>query len=548
LGGTALNVDFNSVSLPVVGGNYYLTFTGETSDGCYEIVNTEDPGTGSDYVSSLSINYDNCSTCLSVVTTPTPTPTNTSTNTPTNTETPTNTSTPTNTTTQTPTPTRTSTPTPSITPNPVCPEQFVVSNSPGGVFDNGTYQRMYSSSGQSFNFGYVVSNMVVLGTAPNGNNYPIFEFFDGGDYNTVYALFTGSTFVSWRSIEQNPSILTSGSTFVGGVQNLSTNSINFGGAFYPPNGQVTGGYITYPLVCPTPTPTNTQTQTPTNTSTSTPTPTNTPTPTIPASGTTEALIYLDRVVQSGGTVDATASAATITLFTSLVSNGLWDKIDAFYPTLGGVAASHTINGRVSTGTYDLTFNGGWTHSASGMQPNGTNGYAETGLNPNTLIGNGNASHISIYVNLQGTVGDRIYDMGVSTSDGGLTDMWTIAAKRTAGTGNNTLFDSGNFSGGRVDTTSQASASGMTVGSVRSSTDRILYRNGSSIATKTSSQSITYANRTQVIGAQKSDAGVQYYSSNQYAFVTMGRGLTNTDIVNLSSIINTYETSLGRNTY
>jgi len=208
----------------------------------------------------------------------TPTQTPTTTTTLTASPTPTNTATPTNTTTQTPTPTRTSTPTPSITPNPVCPEQFVVSNSPGGVFDNGTYQRMYSSSGQSFNFGYVVSNRVVLGTAPNGNNYPIFEFFDGGDYNTVYALFTGSTFVSWRSIEQNPSILTSGSTFVGGVQNLSTNSINFGGVLYPPNGQVSGGYITYPLTCPTPTPTNTQTQTPTTTTTSTNTPTPSATP------------------------------------------------------------------------------------------------------------------------------------------------------------------------------------------------------------------------------------------------------------------------------
>jgi hypothetical protein len=183
-----------------------------------------------------------------------------------------------------------------------------------------------------------------------------------------------------------------------------------------------------------------------------------------------------------------------------------------------------------------------------MQPNGTNGYAETGFNPNTLIGNGNTSHLSVYVNLQGTVGDRIYDMGVATDPGSLTDMWNIAAKRTSGTGNNTLFDAGTYSGGRVDTTSQASASGMTVGSVRSTTDRTLYRNGSNIATSSTSQSITYANRTIVIGGQKGTAPVDFYSSNQYAFATMGRGLTNTEIVNLSSIINTYQTSLGRNTY
>jgi hypothetical protein len=300
----------------------------------------------------------------------------------------------------------------------------------------------------------------------------------------------------------------------------------------------------------TPTPTTTLTSTPTQTSTSTPTPTITPSPTRPASGTTEALIYLNRVVQSGGTVNSTASAATITLFTSLVSNNLWDKLYAFYPVLGGVAASHSINGNSGNGTlYDLGFFGGWTHTSSGMQANGTNGYAETSFNPNTTIGNGGTSHLSVYVNLQGS-GNRVYDMGVATSDAALSGMLNIAAKRSSGTGNNTLFDAGDFNGGngRVSTTSQASASGMTVGSYRSATDKTLYRNGSNIATQTANNPSAYANRTMVIAAQKSDAGVQYYNDNRYAFVTIGSGLTNTDIVNLSSIINTYETSLGRNTY
>jgi hypothetical protein len=298
----------------------------------------------------------------------------------------------------------------------------------------------------------------------------------------------------------------------------------------------------------TPTPTRTASVSPTPTNTSTPT--NTPTPSRPASGTTEAIAYLNKVVQSGGTVSSTASAATITLFTSLVSNGLWDKIYAMYPVLGGVAASHAIDAKSSI--YQLTFNGGWTHNSSGMQPNGTNGYANGLFNPSTAIGNGNTSHLSLYVNLQGT-GDRIYDMGVNSNDSTLTDQLNLTAKRSSGTGNNTLFDSGNYDPsayGRVSTTSQASASGMTVGSVRSTTDRTLYRNGANIAVQTNIRNITYANSNLFIGAQN-DGGTgtaNYYSDNRYAFVTIGSGLTNTEIVNLSSIINTYETSLGRNTY
>ena len=300
---------------------------------------------------------------------------------------------------------------------------------------------------------------------------------------------------------------------------------------------------------PTPTPSITPTNTNTPTNTSSPTATPTPSPTRPASGTTEAEAYLTSVVNAGGSVNSAQSAATITLFTSIVSNSLWDKLYAFYPTLGGTAASHVFDGR--SGSYNLTFNGGWTHSSSGMQPNGTNGYAETNFNPSTTIGTNNTSSLGIYVNLQGTVGDRIYDMGAATSDSLLTNLWNIAAKRTSGAGNTTLFDCGTYDPsalGRVSTTSQASASGMTIGSARSATDRTLYRNGGNIATQTNSRTMSYPNRTILIGAQKNEAPILYYNSNQYAFAFMGAGLTNTDIVNLSSIINTYQTSLGRNTY
>ena len=125
-----------------MGGNYYLTFTGVTTQGCYEVVDTAEPGTGSDYVATMSTNYGECGPCLSANPTPTPTPTltqtptNTATNTPTPsvtttktstpTVTPTNTSTPrntpsvtaTNTPTVTKTPTNTPTPTSTPTPSP----------------------------------------------------------------------------------------------------------------------------------------------------------------------------------------------------------------------------------------------------------------------------------------------------------------------------------------------------------------------------------------------------------------------------------------------
>jgi len=118
-GGSSLTVEFNSSSLPAVGGNYYLTFTGVTTQGCYEVVDTAEPGTGSDYVATMSTNYGDCSTCFSANPTPTPTPTQTQTptKTPTPSVTATQTNTPTVTTTKTPTNTPTVTKTPTNTPS-----------------------------------------------------------------------------------------------------------------------------------------------------------------------------------------------------------------------------------------------------------------------------------------------------------------------------------------------------------------------------------------------------------------------------------------------
>ena len=118
-GGPAILVDFDSSSLPAVNGNYYLTFTGATAEGCYDIIDNAEPATGVDKVLTLSVDYGDCVTCQAVVTptptvtttpTRTPTPSVTATKTATPSVTPTNTITPTVTASNTPTPTQTGTP------------------------------------------------------------------------------------------------------------------------------------------------------------------------------------------------------------------------------------------------------------------------------------------------------------------------------------------------------------------------------------------------------------------------------------------------------
>jgi hypothetical protein len=117
-GGPAILVDFDSSSLPAVNGNYYLTFVGATSPGCYDIIDNAEPSTGVDRVATLSTDYTDCATCLAANPTPTPTPTPTITPTITLTPSVTRTPTVTPTTTRTPTPSITTSVTPTRTPTP----------------------------------------------------------------------------------------------------------------------------------------------------------------------------------------------------------------------------------------------------------------------------------------------------------------------------------------------------------------------------------------------------------------------------------------------
>lgn len=89
--------------------------------------------------------------------------------------------------------------------------------------------------------------------------------------------------------------------------------------------------------------------------------------------------------------DTTQKTAINTLVLGLKSASIWSKIPCIYPFVGGNATSHSFNLK-NPATFQLTFFGGWTHSATGALPNGTNAYAKTGFIPDnhftTLPANG----------------------------------------------------------------------------------------------------------------------------------------------------------------
>ena len=232
--------------------------------------------------------------------------------------------------------------------------------------------------------------------------------------------------------------------------------------------------------------------------------------------------------------DNTQKLAVNTLVLSLKSANIWTKMRALYPVIGGVASSHAVNLK-QPGTFNLSFATGWTHSSTGMTPNGAT-YANTFVNPRSVTPTTN--HLSFYSrtnntsNLQVEMG--VYDLDVTTN--------YINHIRPAST-----YAAGSSSTFTTFTTTNNSL-GFWIGTKRGNSDREVYLNGSSQTTLTTTDAGLMPNANLYIGARNepsSTPNINYFSVKQCAFASIGDGLTDTDATNFYNAVQTFQTTLGR---
>jgi len=93
------------------------------------------------------------------------------------------------------------------------------------------------------------------------------------------------------------------------------------------------------------------------------------------------------------------------IISNMKAIGTWQLSNAVYGFVGGTADSHAINWK-TIGTYTLTYSGTITHSANGMQGDGTNGYANTNYSDPLL-----KRSLGYYVNTLGNTSVTELDMG-----------------------------------------------------------------------------------------------------------------------------------------
>jgi hypothetical protein len=219
------------------------------------------------------------------------------------------------------------------------------------------------------------------------------------------------------------------------------------------------------------------------------------------------------------------------LVKGLKSDSIWTKMIAIYPFVGGDATKHSYNLK-NPAAFQITWNGTVTQNANGMTGNGSTGYGDTGISPSSQL-TLNDFHMSLYSRTASTSVNG--DMGCFAST---SQYLAIYSKYT----DNSMYGEAWATPSGELAAAVTNSQGLFVVTRRGSTDAEIYRNSTSIATKTTTQVGTRPATNIAIGRI---LGASEFSSRNIAGATVGSGLTGTDVANLASRIQTYQTTLSR---
>lgn len=242
--------------------------------------------------------------------------------------------------------------------------------------------------------------------------------------------------------------------------------------------------------------------------------------------------------------DTTQKNAVNQLVLDLKSANIWTKMKALYPVVGGVASSHAVNLK-TPGTYNLTFATGWTHSSTGMTPNGAT-YANTNLIPNTNLTSNNHS-LSYYSRTNNTTTG--YELACQSIQASSTQYgYMLLSAYNSGTS----YYQQQTQNLNAITVSEANTLGFYLGSRVSSISFKGYKNGILKGTNTNTASVigSYLPVNSIyLGAfnlnNNGAISTISYSNRECSFASIGDGLTDAEASSFYTAVQNYQTTLGR---
>jgi hypothetical protein len=237
---------------------------------------------------------------------------------------------------------------------------------------------------------------------------------------------------------------------------------------------------------------------------------------------------------AAGITDATITSAINDLVISLKADGIWSKMIAIYPLVGGTASTHKWNlkdPRDLDAAFRLTFVGSPTHSSDGIQGNGSSQYANTHLNPFSVLSLNNASSF-FYTNLNSGTGvdfgafNNLENTAFQVNKNNASSLFVARANQIS-----TTTIAGNTNNGFF-------------GINRTNSSNYVINQEGSLQTVNLS-SVALINLNIFLTALNVAGSPDFYSARRYAFYCFGEGLNSTEQGNLKTAVDTFQTDLNR---
>jgi hypothetical protein len=241
--------------------------------------------------------------------------------------------------------------------------------------------------------------------------------------------------------------------------------------------------------------------------------------------------------------DSTQQNAVNQLVLDMKTANIWTKMKAVYPFIGGTATSHKWNLKNPLDTdaaFRLVFNGGWTHSANGALPNGTNGYANTYFNISTAFTVANRASVGGYWRTALPNAGSFFGVNTPIVPTGTNSRFWIT--------HNGIPNKDHYAGGTAllrDST-VISYSGFSAFSRRSATDMFAIKKDGTYLTLTTSVLTPFSNENLPLAGRISSGSYSSFSNSQLALAYISDDITQAEMTSLRTAVDTFQTTLGRN--
>ena len=251
----------------------------------------------------------------------------------------------------------------------------------------------------------------------------------------------------------------------------------------------------------------------------------------------DAQAFFDRVTTAGGSLSTTEQEAVNTLVVQMKSDGIWTKMKAIYPMVGGGNGTLAQNQaaceqNLKSSSFTGSFTAGWTFASTGVTPNGTSAYMDTNCNDNNF--SNNSMSFGCYSRINE---NSAYDLGIYNT--------TLAAGSFIALRNSNQFRTIVQAGPPALIVSSSDSRGFYQTSKNGSTTVLAYRNSSEIinATKTTENA---TNTTFYLGALNNGGTPAFgYTGREYCFAYIGDGLSATDMTTYYIRVQAFQTTLSR---